>query len=547
MTASKSSRARSTPLCTGSKIAVLCGPNGARPKPGAKRSSTPSPAKAVNNSKPKSAIGSRLPTLLPSSFVPQSKETFMYWLRRLFRKESTERRLESELRFHLEQRTAELIASGLAPEEARRTAQLEFGGLEGIKQQCRESHRVHMIETLLQDVRYGLRMLRKSPGFTLVTVLTLALGMGANTMMFSTIDAMLLHPVASADFMDWRRQATVFDHVAAYRSWGADLTGTGEPEHLEGARVSAAFFPALGVKTALGRTFVPGEEQPGNDQVAVLSYDLWQGRFAGDPLVLDASIRLNGIPHRVVGVMPRDFSFPPHTPVWAPLPSSNEFVQERETQSLLTLARLKPTITTAQAQAEMNTIAARLEQLYPQTNTNRGVSVVLLRDQAAGDFTPMFLWISMGAVLFVLLIACVNVANMQVARAAARQREMAVRASLGATRKRMLRQLLTENVMLALLGGVGGIAVAKLLLRLFKIGMPSEITRLIPGWNNMAINLPALIFTFAIALTTGIVFGLAPALGASRPALTATLKEGEKNSILGCRHRLRRLLLVFAI
>ena len=496
----------------------------------------------------------------------------MYWLRRLFRKESTERRLESELRFHLEQRTAELIASGLAPEEARRTAQLEFGGLEGIKQQCRESHRVHMIETLLQDVRYGLRMLRKSPGFTLVTVLTLALGMGANTMMFSTMDAMLLHPftfpaldrlvaisetlthrvsesetVASADFMDWRKQATVFDHVAAYRSWGADLTGTGEPEHLEGARVSAAFFPALGVKTALGRTFVPGEEQPGNDQVAVLSYDLWQGRFGGDPLVLDASIRLNGIPHRVVGVMPREFSFPRDTQVWAPLPVSNEFVQERETQSLLTLARLKPTITTAQAQAEMNTIAARLEQLYPQTNTNRGVSVVLLRDQAAGDFTPMFLWISMGAVLFVLLIACVNVANMQVARAAARQREMAVRASLGATRKRMLRQLLTENVMLALLGGVGGIAVAKLLLRLFKIGMPSEITRLIPGWNNMAINLPALIFTFAIALTTGIVFGLAPALGASRPDLTDALKEGEKNSILGSRHRLRGLLVVFEI
>jgi len=246
--------------------------------------------------------------------------------------------------------------------------------------------------------------------------------------------------------------------------------------------------------------------------------------------------------------MPRDFSFPRATQVWAPLPVTGEFIQERDAQSLLTLARLKPSISLSQAQAEMDAIAARLEQLYPRTNTNRRASVVLLRDQTAGDFTPMFLWISMGAVLFVLLIACVNVANMQVARAAARQREMAVRASLGATRKRMLRQLLTENVMLALLGGAGGIVVAKLLLRLFKIGMPSEITRLIPGWNNMAINLPALGFTFVIALATGIVFGLAPALGASRPDLTDALKEGDKNSILGgSRNRLRNLLVVFEI
>jgi len=213
----------------------------------------------------------------------------------------------------------------------------------------------------------------------------------------------------------------------------------------------------------------------------------------------------------------------------------------------LTLARLKSSATTARAQAEMNTIAARLEQLYPQTNTGRRASVVLLRDQVAGDFTPMFLWISMGAVLFVLLIACVNVANMQVARSATRQREMAVRASLGATRKRMVRQLLTENVMLALLGGVAGIAVARLLLHLFKIGMPPEITRMIPGWQALAINTRALVFTFAIALATGIVFGLAPALGASRPDLTEALKEGEKSSLLGPRHRLRNLLVIFEV
>jgi putative ABC transport system permease protein len=279
----------------------------------------------------------------------------------------------------------------------------------------------------------------------------------------------------------------------------------------------------------------------------VISYGLWQNRFSGDPRILGASISLNGVPYKIVGVMPQEFSFPRATAVWAPLPLSSDFVQEREKQSVLALARLKPSVTPAQAQAEMNTIAVRLEQLYPQTNTSRKVAVTLLREQVAGDFTPMFLWISLGAVLFVLLIACINVANMQVARAAARQREMAVRASLGATRKRMLRQLLTENVILALLGGAAGIAVAKLLLHLFQIGMPAEITRLIPGWHTMAINSRALIFTFAIALATGIVFGLAPALGASKPDLTDALKEGEKSSVFGARQRLRSLLVIFEV
>src|SRR6266700_129703 len=484
----------------------------------------------------------------------------MYWLRRLFHQEKTERQLDSELRFHLEQQAAEYVDAGMNPDQARRRALLEFGGMEGVKEECRESRRVHMVETLLQDVRYGLRMLRKSPGFTLVTVLTLALGMGANTAMFSTMDAMLLHPlsfpdldrlvalsetlphsvtgsetVASADYLDWTKQATVFDGVAAYQSWGSDLTGVGEPEPLEGARVSTGFFPTIGIGTTLGRAFTPEEQQPGRDQVAVISYGLWQNRFSGDPRVLDAIINLNGVPHRIVGVMPQDFNFPRATQVWAPLPLSASFIQEREKQTVLTLARLKPAVAPAQAQAEMNTIAARLEQLYPQTNTGRRAAVVLLRDQVAGDFTPVFLWISMGAALFVLLIACVNVANMQVARAAGRQREMAVRASLGATRKRIVRQLLTENVMLALLGGAAGIVVAKLLLHLLKVGMPTEITRLIPGWQSMAINTRTLVFTFA------------PALGASKPDLTGALKEGEKNSLLGSRYRLRRLLVVFEV
>ena len=496
----------------------------------------------------------------------------MYWLRRLFHKEATEKQLDSELRFHLEQQAAEYVEAGMDPDQARRRAQIEFGGMEVLKEECRESRRVHIVETFLQDVRYGLRMLRKSPGFTLVAGLTLALGMGANTTMFSTMDAMLLHPlnfpdldrlvavsetlphsvsgtesVAPADYLDWTKQAAVFDGMAAYQRWGCDLTGGGEPVHVAGAQVSAGFFPIVGIRTALGRAFAPDEQQPGRDQVAVISYGLWQDRFAGDPRVLDATINLNGALYRVVGVMPQGFSFPRDTQVWAPLPLYSSFINEREKQSLLALARLKPGIRPAQAQAEMNTIAARLEQLYPQTNTGRRASVVLLRDQVAGDFTPIFLWISMGAVLFVLLIACVNVANMHLARAAGRHKEMAVRASLGATRKRMVRQLLTESLVLALLGATVGIAVAKLLLHLFKTSMPSEITRLIPGWQSMGINVRVLGFTFVIALATGIIFGLAPALGASRPDLTDGLKEAGKSFLLGSRQRLHSVLVVFEV
>jgi putative ABC transport system permease protein len=496
----------------------------------------------------------------------------MYWLRRLFRKESTERQLDSELGFHVEQLTADYIEAGMSPEEARRRARLEFGGMEGVKEECRESRRVHMIDTILQDMRYGLRMLRRSPGFTIVTVVTLALGMGANTTIFSTIDAMLLRPldfpeldrlvaiseplphslsgaetVAPADYLDWRSQATMFEALAAYSSGGTDLTGAGEPEHLGGARVSSNFFSTIGVDPALGRAFTGQEDTPGEDQVAVISYGLWQSRFSGDARVLESSIRLNGAPYKVVGVMPRNFSYPRDTQVWTPLALSADFVKERQRQFILTVGRLKRGKTPVHAQAEMNAIATRLEKLYPQSNTGRKALVMLLRDQVAGEFTPIFLWISMGAVIFVLAIACVNVANMQVARAATRQREMAVRASLGASRTRMLRQLLTENVLLALLGGAAGIAVAKLLQHLFKIGMSPEITRHIPGWHAMAINGRSLAFTFLIALATGIIFGLAPSLGASRPELTDALKEGQRNSMLGGRHRLGSVLVTFEV
>ena len=296
----------------------------------------------------------------------------------------------------------------------------------------------------------------------------------------------------------------------------------------------------------MGRAFTVEEETPG-EQVAVISYGLWRNHFSSDPRVLDSSIHLNGLSYKVVGVMPANFSFPRDTQVWTPLSLTREFASEREKQSIFVLGHLKRGVSPQRAQTEMSAIAARLEKLYPRSNTGRTVSVMFLRDQVTGEFTPMFLWISMGAVLFVLAIACANIANMQVARAASRRREMAVRASLGASRLRILRQLLTENVLLALLGGAAGIGVARIFLHLFEAGMPAEITRLIPGWHSMAINSRSLIFTSAAALVTGLVFGLAPALSASKPDLADAVKEGEKSFPLGSRHRLRTLLVTSEI
>ena len=490
--------------------------------------------------------------------------------RNLFRRNRMDQELDDEISSYVDLLAEEKIRKGASPEDARRAARIEAGGVEQVKERVREIRPGFWLDTLLQDLRYGVRMLRKSPGVTIVTALTLALGMGANTAMFSSIDALLLHSlnfpdsdrlvalsetqprsgfepenVAPADYLDWKKAGTVLDSMAAYREWGTDLTGTDEPEHLHGARVSSDFFSTLGVGTVLGRTFIREEEQPGREQVAVISYGLWQRQFLGNPRVLNSEIELNGEPFKVIGVMPAEFNFPLSTAVWTPLPLSNDFVQERDKQSLFTVARLKPEGSLGKAQAEMNTIAARLEQLHPKTNTGRRVSVSLLRERMAGDFTPMFLWIGLGSVLFVLSIACVNVANMQLARAAVRGREMAVRAAIGATRKRIVRQLLTENVVLALIGGALGLAVAAIVLRLLKRGMPPDLTRIIPGWQSMTIDARTLAFTFTIALLTGIVFGLVPALAASKPELTEALKEGEKSSILGGgRHRMRNFLVI---
>src|SRR5262245_7036971 len=426
------------------------------------------------------------------------------------------------------------------------------------------------MNTLLQDLRYGARMLLKKPGFTLIAVITLALGIGANTAIFSLTNALVLRPfdfpdldrlvmvsgttpqqgsefygMTPADYADLRRQQTAFVDLAAYQRSSATLTGVGEPERVQNVKVAAGFFRLLGGEAALGRVFLPEEEQAGRDQVAALSYGLWSQRFGGDPKIVGATVSLDGKAYTVIGVMPANFNFPKPVELWTPLALGNEAWNERQDRSLSVVARLKTGVELGQANSEVGILAQRLATQYPQTNTGRGLTIKLLRQRANGEYNDVFVGLLMAAVGFVLLIACVNIANMQLARASARGREFAVRAALGAGRLALVRQLLTESLMLGLLGGICGLLVSFWFLDFIRSSLPPEAVRYIAGWEHFRINERVMIFTFLIALASGVIFGLVPALQASRPNLNETLKEGGRSDGAGVgRQRLRKALIV---
>lgn len=471
--------------------------------------------------------------------------------------------LDEDIREHIDRETEDNIARGMTPEDARCAALRKFGNVARVKEETRDVWVAAWLERLRQDVVYTLRMLRKSPAFTAVVILTLALGIGANTAIFSVVQGVVLSPlryfqpdrlvmvyqsnprfprvwISYLNFQDWQRSAHSFERMAAYTAGqGFDLTDPGTPEHLDAKQISAGFFETLGVKLAVGREFAAEEDRQGGAPAVVISNRLWKDRFNGSPDALGRTMTLNGIAYSVIGVAPAGLSFDGDADVYTPLGQSDrQALNYRATHQLSCLARLKPGVSIPQAQAEMDTIQKNLDELYPVDDRELGAVVLPLKQEIVGDVSGVLLLL-LGAVGLVLLIACGNVANLLMARSAARSREFAVRSALGAGRSRVVRQLLTESVLLALVGGGLGLLIAGIGIKPVMAVLPEGL----PRSQEVALSLPVLIFAFGVTVAVGILFGLAPALKHSKSDLQIALKEGGRTSS-GGRQRVQSTLVV---
>ncbi len=493
----------------------------------------------------------------------------LFRLRALLRRGAMEAEMDQELRSHFENQVEKLVASGLPREEAVRRARFEFGGHEQLKEECRDARGVSLIETLLQDLRYALRMLRNNPGFAAVAILTLALGIGANTAIFSVIDSVLLrslpyqdpaglvmvwennsqHPnphntVSPPDFLDWQSRNSAFAEMAAIFDQHANLTGNGLPQEVVLQDVSANFFPVLGVNPILGPGFTSENGRAGHDKVVIISYGFWKERFGSDTEIIGKTLVLNGHPLAVVGVAPQNFtwfikdgSFTGAKPeMWSPFVFPASFSNRKDIGRFLSVvARLKPGVTVAQAQSQMNGIAARIAEEYPDFNGYWGANVVPVHDQISGELRPALL-ILFGAVAFVLLIACANVSSLLLARASAREREIAVRTAMGASPWRIASQLLTESVLLAIIGGAIGVALAIWGTDLLLAVSPRNLLDL----RSIPIDWRVLTFAAGATLIAGLLFGFLPSYISAHSGIAETLKEGGRGSSAGKPRRFAR-------
>jgi putative ABC transport system permease protein len=487
----------------------------------------------------------------------------------LFRTNQLEQELAAELDGHLQMHIDDNLRSGMSAQEARRQALLKLGGVEPTKEIYRERRGLPLLETVLQDLRYAVRTLRKNPGFTLVAVLTLALGIGANTAIFSMVNALLLHPynfpeldrlvrvwenrgidegadarfLAPQDAVDLLSGAPVFDALATYRCGDFNLSADGNVQPVLGCHVSANFFDVLGVGPASGRTFSVAEEQPGADQVAVVSYGFWQRRFAGDAALLGKTVQMNGKKYTVVGIMPRGFDYPVPMELWVPLALSPAEKTDRAKLSVESLARLKSGVSVAQARSAADSVAQRLQQEYPTTNANRRTEVLQLRKELYLYTLPLFLLLQAAAV-FVLLLACANLANLLFARIFGRQKEIAVRTALGAGRWRLARLFVTETLLLSCIAGGVAIAVSFWSVKVLRTSIAPSWTMWVPGWDGIHVDRTVLAFTALLIAVVGFLFGLGTVLHSSQALPYATLKEAGRGPMLGSKGRLRSTLVV---
>ncbi|MBS1804045.1 MAG: ABC transporter permease [Acidobacteria bacterium] len=488
-------------------------------------------------------------------------------LTNLFRQPAIDRDIADELQSHIDLRIESNLASGMLPEEARRDALLRFGNPTSTRERVAAFDASLALASLGRDIRYAARQLRRSPGFTITVISTLAIGIGVNVAIFSSMDAVVLRPLAVpaldrvmvlaeqqqrgkepvtlADFNDLRRQNRSFEDLAVLQGANYTLSGAGDAAQISADLVSSSFFSVLRTQAFLGRVFDESECQPGRDAVVVLNYGFWKRHFGASSRIIGQKVQLDQHDYTIIGVLPRTMQYPPAVDMLLPFAPTASQLADRSDHAYLVIGRVRDGVTLKSAQSEMQLISERLAKSYPATNQGWSVHVEPLLNDINGDLTPLYYKLIMGATMFVLLVVCANVANLQLARGVARRSEIAMRTALGATRKRIIRQLLTENILLALVGAGLGIALAAIYLHLTLIAMPARVARYIPGWDNISINGRALAFSVFLAVLSGIIAGLAPSIETLRIRLVDQLRAGSRQAT--GRSRLRSIFAVAQI